>query len=89
MGHARAASRLACGRGGLALLGDEHVVCAQAGQTGVHVWDWAAAALIAAEAGAHVRTATTPDGAGFVVAAAPGLGAAFEGALERCGVVAR
>ena len=26
---------------------------------------------------------------GFVVAAAPGLGAAFEGALERCGVVAR
>jgi len=58
-------------------------------EEGVHVWDWAAAALIAAEAGAHVRTATTPDGAGFVVAAAPGLGAAFEGALERCGVVAR
>ena len=48
-----------------------------------------AAALIAAEAGAYVRTATTPDGAGFVVAAAPGLGAAFEGALERCGVVSR
>lgn len=58
-------------------------------EEGVHVWDWAAAALIAAEAGAHVRTATTPDGAGFVVAAAPGLGAVFEGALERCGVVSR
>lgn len=58
-------------------------------EEGVHVWDWAAAALIAAEAGAHVRTATTPDGAGFVVASAPALGAAFEGALERCGVIAR
>ena len=55
-------------------------------EEGVHVWDWAAAALIAAEAGAQVRTATTADGAGFVAAAAPGLSAAFEDVLDRCGV---
>jgi myo-inositol-1(or 4)-monophosphatase len=55
-------------------------------EEGVHVWDWAAAALVATEAGAHVRTATAADGAGVVVAAAPGLSAAFEDALDRCGV---
>ncbi len=55
-------------------------------EEGVHVWDWAAGAVIAAEAGAEVATAVTEDGAGFVVAAAPGVSAALNDALQRCGV---
>ncbi|MDY6996514.1 MAG: inositol monophosphatase family protein [Actinomycetota bacterium] len=54
-------------------------------EEGVHVWDWAAGALIAAEAGAHVRTGTAADGAGLVVAAASGISGQFEDALARCG----
>ena len=39
----------------------------------LHVWDWAAGALIAAEAGAMLRLPPRrPAGAGMVVAAAPG-----------------
>ncbi|QZT65513.1 inositol monophosphatase family protein [Mycolicibacterium austroafricanum] len=53
----------------------------------VHLWDWAAAALIATEAGAHVRPPATGDGAGLMVAAAPGISAAFDAALIRCGAV--
>ncbi|WP_137147798.1 inositol monophosphatase family protein [Mycolicibacterium sp. CR10] len=56
-------------------------------EEGVHVWDWAAAALIATEAGARVRTIGSADGAGLVVAAAPGISAAFDDALVRCGAM--
>ncbi|MFB1299022.1 inositol monophosphatase family protein [Mycobacterium sp. pW049] len=55
-------------------------------EDGVHLWDWAAGALIAAEAGAGVRPPATADGAGLMVAAAAGISAAFDEALVRCGV---
>lgn len=54
-------------------------------EDGVHVWDWAAAALIAAEAGAQVRLPASIDGPGLVLAAAPGIDAAFADALIRTG----
>lgn len=56
-------------------------------EEGVHVWDWAAGALIAAEAGAQVTMSRAPDGAELVVAAAPGIGSAFTDALRRCGAM--
>lgn len=56
-------------------------------EEGVHVWDWAAGALIATEAGAQVRTPRPADGEGLVVAAAPGISAEFGDALVRCGAV--
>lgn len=55
---------------------------------GLHVWDWAAGALVAAEAGALVVLPGgdgTGDEAGLLVAAAPGIGAALLDALDRCG----
>ncbi len=55
-------------------------------EDGVHVWDWAAAALIATEAGARVRAPRSADGAGVIVAAAPGIAAAFDDALALSGV---
>lgn len=55
-------------------------------EDGVHLWDWAAAALIASEAGADVRPPVSDHGPGLMVAAAPGIGAAFDEALRRCGV---
>ncbi len=55
-------------------------------EDGVHLWDWAAGALIAAEAGARVRPPASGDGAGLMVAAAPGISAAFDDVLIRCGV---
>ncbi len=54
----------------------------------LNVWDWAAGALIAAEAGARVRVPSLDGGAGgrgLVVAAAPGVDDAFTGALNRAG----
>ncbi|BBX70759.1 inositol monophosphatase [Mycolicibacterium psychrotolerans] len=54
-------------------------------EDGVHVWDWAAGALIAAEAGAVVR-APRQGGPGLMVAAAPGLAVEFDEALSRCGL---
>jgi myo-inositol-1(or 4)-monophosphatase len=45
-------------------------------EDGVHVWDWAAGALIAAEAGAQL-----------IVAAAPGIAEEFEAALRRAGAL--
>lgn len=54
-------------------------------EDGVHVWDWAAAALIAAEAGATVRL-PSGDGAGLVVASAPAIAEAFSAALHRSGL---
>jgi myo-inositol-1(or 4)-monophosphatase len=55
---------------------------------GLHVWDWAAAALIATEAGALVllpEPGGPADEAALVVAAAPGIGAALVDALDRFG----
>lgn len=54
----------------------------------LNVWDWAAGALIAAEAGAHVRVPSVSGpagGRGLVVAAAPGVDAAFTDALSLAG----
>lgn len=55
-------------------------------EDGVQRWDWAAGALIAAEAGAQLRLPSDPAGSGLVVAAAPGIGADFQDLLQRCGV---
>jgi myo-inositol-1(or 4)-monophosphatase len=54
----------------------------------LNVWDWAAGALIAAEAGARVRVPSLDGdagGRGLVVAAAPGVDDEFTGALNRAG----
>ena len=54
----------------------------------LNVWDWAAGALIAAEAGARLRLPPsngTVGGGGIVVAAAPGVDDAFAAALGRAG----
>lgn len=56
-------------------------------EDGVQRWDWAAGALIAAEAGAQVRLPSTPDGSGLVTAAAGGISAAFDAELRRCGAL--
>jgi myo-inositol-1(or 4)-monophosphatase len=56
-------------------------------ENGVHVWDWAAGALIAAEAGAVLQL-PPPDGeAGLIVAAAPGVADALTDALRRSGAL--
>jgi myo-inositol-1(or 4)-monophosphatase len=52
---------------------------------GLHVWDWAAGALIAAEAGALVELPPVDEEGGLAVAAAPGIAAALSEALERAG----
>jgi myo-inositol-1(or 4)-monophosphatase len=56
-------------------------------EDGVHVWDWAAGALIAAEAG--VRLVLPPVDGGesdlLIVAAAPGIADDFEEALRQAG----
>jgi myo-inositol-1(or 4)-monophosphatase len=54
-------------------------------EEGVHVWDWAAAALIAAEAGASLRLPPADGGPGLIVAAAPGIADALADALRRSG----
>jgi myo-inositol-1(or 4)-monophosphatase len=54
-------------------------------EDGVHVWDWAAGALIAAEAGANLRLPPADGGAGLIVAAAPGVADAFADALHASG----
>ncbi|BCI52856.1 inositol monophosphatase [Mycolicibacterium litorale] len=58
-------------------------------EDGVNVWDWAAGALVAAEAGATVSlppTAGAVGGAGLVVAAPPGIAGELDDALRRAGV---
>ena len=58
---------------------------------GLHVWDWAAAALIATEAGAVLVLPEPADEevrAGLLVAAAPGIAAQLLDALDRCGGLA-
>lgn len=56
-------------------------------ENGVHVWDWAAGALIAAEAGATLRLPPVDGTAGFVLAAAPGIVDALTDALRRAGAL--
>ena len=59
-------------------------------EDGVHVWDWAAGALVAAEAGAALRLPPADGavgGAGLIVAAAPGIAAALTDALSRSGAL--
>ncbi len=56
-------------------------------EDGVHVWDWAAGALIAAEAGAILRLPPADGGAGLIVAAAPGIADALADALRRSGAL--
>jgi myo-inositol-1(or 4)-monophosphatase len=53
---------------------------------GLQVWDWAAGALIAAEAGAVVHPPATADDA-VTLAAAPGIATQLLGLLERLGAV--
>lgn len=54
-------------------------------EDGVHVWDWAAGALIAAEAGALLRLPPADAAPGFIVASAPGISDAINAALDRSG----
>lgn len=56
-------------------------------EDGVHVWDWAAGALIASEAGASLRLPAADGGAGLIVAAAPGIADALAGALRASGAL--
>jgi myo-inositol-1(or 4)-monophosphatase len=56
-------------------------------EDGVHVWDWAAGALIAAEAGAILRLPPVDRGPGFIVAAAPGIADALADALRSSGAL--
>ncbi|HEU0088934.1 MAG TPA: inositol monophosphatase family protein [Pseudonocardiaceae bacterium] len=58
---------------------------------GLRRWDWAAGALIAAEAGAVVRLpppGAEQPGSDLVLAAAPGIAAALADLLEQCGAAA-
>lgn len=52
---------------------------------GLHVWDWAAGALIAAEAGAVVALPQLDEDGALLVAAAPGIAAALTDALAGFG----
>jgi myo-inositol-1(or 4)-monophosphatase len=54
-------------------------------ELGVNVWDWAAGALIAEEAGAVMVLPPVDDGGSLIVAAAPGIAAEFDRALDRAG----
>lgn len=54
-------------------------------EEGVHVWDWAAAALIAEEAGAWMRLPAANGKSGFIAAAAPGIATQFDRALHGSG----
>jgi myo-inositol-1(or 4)-monophosphatase len=54
-------------------------------EDGVHVWDWAAGALIAAEAGAMLRLPPADGAPGFIVASAPGIADAMNAALGQSG----
>jgi len=55
-------------------------------EDGVHVWDWAAGGLIAAEAGAVLRLPPADGTPGFIVASAPAVADALTAVLTRSGV---
>jgi myo-inositol-1(or 4)-monophosphatase len=58
-------------------------------ELGVNVWDWAAGALIAEEAGATMLLPPIDGGGepGLIVAAAPGIAVEFDVALRRAGAM--
>jgi myo-inositol-1(or 4)-monophosphatase len=56
-------------------------------EDGVHVWDWAAGALIAAEAGATLRLPSAASETGLLTAAAPGIADALLEALRQSGAL--
>jgi myo-inositol-1(or 4)-monophosphatase len=55
-------------------------------EDGVHVWDWAAAALVAAEAGATLRLPPSDTSPGLIVASAPAIAGQLDETLRRSGV---
>jgi myo-inositol-1(or 4)-monophosphatase len=55
-------------------------------EDGVHVWDWAAGALIAAEAGAALRLPPADSTPGFIVASAPGVADALAAVLKKSAI---
>jgi myo-inositol-1(or 4)-monophosphatase len=55
-------------------------------EDGVHVWDWAAGALIAAEAGAALRLPPADGTPGLIVASAPAIADALDAVLKSSGV---
>jgi myo-inositol-1(or 4)-monophosphatase len=56
----------------------------------VHVWDWAAGALVASEAGAVMELPPVDGSAGeFIIAAAPGIATALHAALRNAGAPVR
>ncbi len=55
---------------------------------GLHVWDWAAGALIAEEAGAVVRLPAGSVAAGLVAVSAPGIATQLHDALDSLGGLA-
>jgi myo-inositol-1(or 4)-monophosphatase len=54
-------------------------------EDGVHVWDWAAGALIASESGAALRLPPADATPGFIVASAPAIADDLIAALKRSG----
>lgn len=56
-------------------------------EDGVHVWDWAAGALIAAEAGAALRLPPADGAPGLIVASAPAIADTLEAALRNAGAL--
>ena len=55
-------------------------------EDGVHVWDWAAGALVAEEAGAWMRLPAADGASELIAAAAPGIADEFAAALRASGV---
>ena len=54
-------------------------------ELGVNVWDWAAGALIAQEAGAAMLLPPVDSGSSLIAAAAPGIAVEFDALLARAG----
>lgn len=54
-------------------------------ELGVNVWDWAAGALIAQEAGAAMLLPPVESGSSLIAAAAPGIAVEFDALLARAG----
>jgi myo-inositol-1(or 4)-monophosphatase len=56
-------------------------------EDGVHVWDWAAGSLVAAEAGAALRLPPADGTPGFIVASAPAIADSLTAVLETSGAL--